>query len=154
MSMYNFDIFRLLFCAFLPNRMQIRFLFAQSVAIVCFQRFFFTFYKTNHLLLEQIQAFFFISRFLFSSKNLKPAWGFIKMEDGYGKSALKCPAFEMILDIYKKICHILVSFVSSICPYPQFRELFNPKPNITVSFSLQKTGVMYKNFILHITPVL
>lgn len=47
----------------------------------------------------------------------------------------------------------LVSFVSSICPYPQFRELFNPKPDITVSFSLQKTGVMYKNFILHITPV-
>ena len=68
------------------------------------------------------------------------------MKDGYGKSALKCPAFEMILDIYKKICHILVSFVSSICPYPQFRELFNPKPNITVSFSLQKTGVMYKIF--------
>lgn len=40
----------------------------------------------------------------------------------------------------------LVSFVSSICPYPQFRELFNPKPDITVSFPLQKTGVMYKIF--------
>ena len=139
--MYNFDIFRLLFCAFLPNWMQIRFLFAQSVATVHFQRFAFTFDKTNHLLLAQIQAFFFISRFLFSSKNLKPAWGFIKMEDGYGKSVLKCPAFEMILDIYKKICHII--------QFTWFKWISSPK-NFAYIHSYKKLWTWFHSFLLYV----